>query len=189
MNDAAFDSGVRPGGLFKKSDIKLLVAYILSLCSEPFTSDQLGALVIETGLANYFEAVSALCDLAKNGSAVETPDGYVISDRGRVLIESISNELPFSVREQAAEQLKVMQLRKTSEYSGSVELEGSEKEHSLTAVCTVKKGDDTLLCVKIPVENMYEAERLSKRFTDYTDVFYKSIHALMTGEITLCQNL
>ena len=109
MNDAAFDSGVRPGGLFKKSDIKLLVAYILSLCSEPFTSDQLGALVIETGLANYFEAVSALCDLAKNGSAVETPDGYVISERGRVLIESISNELPFSVREQAYEQLKVMQ--------------------------------------------------------------------------------
>ena len=77
MNDAAFDSGVRPGGLFKKSDIKLLVAYILSLCSEPFTSDQLGALVIETGLANYFEAVSALCDLAKNGSAVETPDGLL----------------------------------------------------------------------------------------------------------------
>lgn len=136
-----------------------------------------------------FEAVSALCDLAKNGSAVETPDGYVISERGRVLIESISNELPFSVREQASEQLKVMQLRKTSEYSGSVTLEGSEEDHTLTAVCTVKKGDQALLKVKLPVENMYEAERLSKRFTDYTDVFYKSIHALMTGEITLCQNL
>ena len=76
-----------------------------------------------------------------------------------------------------------------AEYSGSVTLEGSEEDHTLTAVCTVKKGDQALLKVKLPVENMYEAERLSKRFTDYTDVFYKSIHALMTGEITLCQNL
>ena len=62
----AFSAGVEPGGLRNRTEIKILITFIVSRLKEPIKDvAMLEALQIH-GLANYFEATQALDELLTN---------------------------------------------------------------------------------------------------------------------------
>lgn len=63
MEYDAFTGGVAPGGLRSKSDIRILICYMLKSVNAPLSGDDIIKVLQEKSLANYFEASDALSAL------------------------------------------------------------------------------------------------------------------------------
>ena len=61
MEYDAFTGGVAPGGLRSKSDIRILICYMLKSVNAPLSGDDIIKVLQEKSLANYFEASDAQC--------------------------------------------------------------------------------------------------------------------------------
>ena len=110
----AFNAGVKAGGLRNRSEIRLLVCYLLSAIDAPVEKDVLVNAVIGEGLANFFELNEAIDELLHTGN-VQTADGdaeaLTVTDDGRHSAELLETTLPRSVREQAVNAtLRLMKL-------------------------------------------------------------------------------
>ena len=64
----AWSEGVEPGGLRNKDEIKMLICYLLKTIDQPISMEQIGNIMQDQGIANYFEAMDAVSDLISNGS-------------------------------------------------------------------------------------------------------------------------
>ena len=60
MDNKAITAGVRIGGLNDRTEIKILLCYLLSALGQPITQNQLIEVVCGQELVNYFEMQSAL---------------------------------------------------------------------------------------------------------------------------------
>ncbi len=110
----AFNAGVKAGGLRNRSEIRLLVCYLLSAIDAPVEKDVLVNAVIGEGLANFFELNEAIDELLHTGN-VQAADGdaeaLTVTDDGRHSAELLETTLPRSVREQAVNAtLRLMKL-------------------------------------------------------------------------------
>lgn len=110
----AFNAGVKAGGLRNRSEIRLLVCYLLSAIDAPVEKDVLVNAVIGEGLANFFELNEAIDELLHTGN-VQAADGdaeaLTVTDAGRHSAELLETTLPRSVREQAVNAtLRLMKL-------------------------------------------------------------------------------
>lgn len=72
----AFSEGVEPGGLRNRTQIKVLITFIVSRISEPLRDTMLIDALQTHGLANYFETTQALDELMDSGNLVSA-DGFV----------------------------------------------------------------------------------------------------------------
>ncbi len=111
----AFNAGVKAGGLRNRSEIRLLVCYLLSAVDAPVERDVLVNAVIGEGLANFFELNEAIDELLHTGNVRTADDGGVealtATDAGRHSAELLETTLPRSVREQAVNAtLRLMKL-------------------------------------------------------------------------------
>ena len=59
----AFSQGVEPGGLRSKTQIKLLINYLVENIKEPINTSVIIEALQLHGLANYFEVTQAIDDL------------------------------------------------------------------------------------------------------------------------------
>ena len=102
-NIDAFTGGVRPDGLKKKSDIKVLVCFLLSHTTQPLSRKDLTDIFLDHGFANYFEASDAISSLIKHENVVEhTEDGTLaITDSGKIIADTLYDALPLTIREKS----------------------------------------------------------------------------------------
>ena len=64
-NNTAFSAGVRFGGLTDRTEIKILICYLLTGAKQPLTEQQIVDTVIGQQLVNYFELLDALSHLTE----------------------------------------------------------------------------------------------------------------------------
>ena len=102
MNEnAAFSAGVRFGGLTDRTEIKILICYLLTNAQQPLTSQQIIDTLIGQQLVNYFELQDALSHLSSQNIISEKDGIYSITDEGRDISKQLEKALPFSVKERA----------------------------------------------------------------------------------------
>lgn len=92
MGFDAFDAGVEPGGLRSKSEIKLLVCYLLRSVGEPLSKDVIDEVMQSYGFANYFDVSQALLELVQTGSITldgAQPSVYRLAPNGRQAAEML----------------------------------------------------------------------------------------------------
>ena len=70
-NIDAFTGGVRPDGLKKKSDIKVLVCFLLRHCTQQLSRKEMTDIFLDKGLANYFEVSDAISSLVRHENIIE----------------------------------------------------------------------------------------------------------------------
>ena len=68
MEFDALTGGVEPGGLRNKSDIRLLICYLLSSIDAPLSKQDIVQIMQENGLANYFEVMDSLSEMVEKGT-------------------------------------------------------------------------------------------------------------------------
>ena len=93
----AFTAGVKMGGLTNDTEIRILLCYLIKSVG-PVTREAMEAALLQEELVNYFEFVGALNDLVAQGLAIEGANGYTITEKGTTVAQTLSEDLPRSVR-------------------------------------------------------------------------------------------
>lgn len=177
----AFTQGVKPGGLRSKSEIKLLVCYIICKIDNGISRNQLNEILTGEGLANYFEANEALAEVVKTGNVlIEYEDDEEIlfpTDLGKANTAELENELPYTVKEtalNAAIEMKTI-LRRQQENKIEVAPHGDGYDVTLS----IMDNEDKLLSVTLFVADSAQADYVKEKFLQDPVKMYSTIVALL----------
>ena len=101
----ALTGGIVLGGMRTKSDIRVLLCYILKSLDAPFSKSGLNEVLQTTSLANFFEVNDALSALLEAGLIVsekrESDEYFTLTDAGRDVADRLDTDLPKDVRKTA----------------------------------------------------------------------------------------
>ena len=101
MDNKAITAGVRVGGLTDRTEIKILLCYLLAELKQPITQNQLIECVCGQELVNYFEMQSALQHLLDNKLIKEDENGFSIMPEGRDIARQLENVVSTTVKRYA----------------------------------------------------------------------------------------
>lgn len=179
-----FSEGVEPGGLRNRSDIRLLICYLLQQVGEQMEPDMILSVMTGSGLANYFEAAAALEELQKTGSlsvsgTAERPL-YALTEQGRMVVESLSRDLPASVRQKSVQTAVALRTRMKREAENEVSFTPIEKGYLVR--CRIPDGAGDLMTLELRVPDRAQAEQVRRRFMRAPGSFYLVLSALLTGD-------
>lgn len=134
MDNKAFTAGVRIGGLNDRTEIKILICYLLASLKRPISHEHLVESISGQELVNYFEMQSAVQHLLEQNLISEGSEGYVIMPEGAEIAKQLEKSLPFSVKERA--------------YKAAIELLQYDilKEQNITEITPLENGGYNLKC-------------------------------------------
>ena len=177
----AFTSGVEPGGLRNRNEIKTLICYLVSKLENPITKEQLVTVICEEGIANYFELNQALSEVIENGSIVTDENGtdpYLkITAEGRNNCKAIEHEIPYSIRESAFNAAIRLQTRLRREREHRIKIDRLENGCNITM--SVLDGEDELMTVTVFVADYEQALAVKEKFLSDPVTVYSNIIALL----------
>ncbi len=181
----AFDAGIEPGGLRKRSNIRLLICYIMSSLDTPLKRDAVVSVMQKNGMANYFEILDAFNDLCKNGSIVlvnEKEETYFVSESGKMISMNLSDELPLTVRERAT--ASVMQLLAQEKRERENESHITKVKNGCVVDCHIKgeKAEHDLFSFELFVPDSKQAKVIKKNFQNNAEFIYKVMVAAITND-------
>lgn len=185
----AFDEGIKPGGLRSKDEIRLLICYVLSSVGKPFKLDKLIEILYENGIANYFEASEATSSLLKNGNIepAEKDGYYIITDKGKMISKSLSDELPLSVKEKTVASVLSLIKEEQVEQENPVTIEKLKNGYN---VClSISGGEMDLMKISLFVPERDMAKIVKKNFHKKPELTYKVMLALLTGNNDLIKDV
>lgn len=169
----AFSEGIEPGGLRSRTQIKILITFMVSRIKEPMKD----TLIIEAlqihGLANYFEVSQALDELIDNGN-LSSADGFVyITPKGALSVNELSQEIPKSVKETAVADALNLQLLEKRESENTVEINKTEKGYFVTFRVTHK--GESLMDLTVYAADFEQAEQLKHNFLKNPSHVYSTV--------------
>lgn len=180
-NYDAFTSGVEPGGLRNRNEIKTLICYLVAQLEAPISKEQLSTVICEEGIANYFELNQALIEVIISGNISvdenETDPFLYITEEGKKFCRAIEHEIPFSVRENAYNACLRYQTRLRREKEHRIRIDKLENGCNITM--SVVDGDDELMTVTIFVADYEQALAVKEKFLSDPVTVYSNIIALL----------
>lgn len=180
-NYDAFFEGVEPGGLRSRSEIKLLICYIICRIDGGITKNQLTDILCKKSLANYFEISQALSDVMKTGNITsEFKDGEEIlypTDLGKANTAELEDELPYTVKETALNATVESMTRFKRERDNDIKIEPHGNGFDVTI--SVMDNEDRLLSVTLFVADEEQAQNVKDKFLQDPIKFYSTVVALL----------
>lgn len=183
MNFDALTGGVEPGGLRTRSDIRILVCYLLTSIDSPLAKDDLINIVVNNGLANYFELAGAIDEMAQKGIiAVSGKNGEICAstETARMISKQLDAELPASVRRKALGAAVNLLAKAKRERENGVEI--IPAEHGFRVTCHISGGKTDLMDFSLYVPDVAQANLVKENFQNEPETVYRMLLALVTGE-------
>lgn len=178
-NNAAFTAGVRFGGLNDRTEIKILICYLLHAVKVPLCHQILTETIIGQELVNYFELQDALTHLLEQSIIEDKDDSYFITAAGIEISKELEKSLPFSVKERA--------------YKAAIELlqyEALKKQNKTSIVpiksggfnlnCTIADKDLVLFAFDVLMPDEKSAKFAEERFVKYGQDIFKCVLGITT---------
>lgn len=173
----AFVEGVAPGGLRSKTDIKLLMLYLLEQQGAPVPVRILSDVITDQELANYFEAMDAVSELKADGNlevtSVDGQDALLITDVGKEAVAFVEEDLPLSVRSKALETLQRFLRLDRHAKENTVEITPSGDGYNVNF--SLNTGDTRLMELNMYVVSRDQAELLKTNYLEDPTHLYSSI--------------
>lgn len=171
----AFSQGVEPGGLRSRTQIKLLVNFLVSNIKEPVSASVIIEAMQIHGLANYFEVTQAIDNLIENGNLSETNGMLYITPKGVLSIEELSEELPNSVKETALADIMKLMLLEKRESENTVDIKKGENGYFVTF--RVMHKNIPLMELTVYAADFEQAEHLKSNFLNDPAHVYSTVAA------------
>ena len=188
MDFDAFNAGVDFGGLRSKSDIRVLLCYLLCQVKAPLSQNDIVAVLCENGFANYFEVVDSLSVLTSAGSVSKDNEGNFISnDLTSEIAVRLGTTLPNSIREQAV--IFATELLAAAKRARENKVIISETENGYQIECHISGGKQDLMSFTLYVPNLQQAKLVEKNFLKDPEVFYRAILALSTANTDMLKSI
>ncbi len=169
----AFTEGIEPGGLRSRTQIKILITFIVSKISEPLRDSTIIEALQVHGLANYFELSQAIDELIDNG-ILSSAEGLVyITPKGSLSVDELSQELPKSVKETALADTINLQLLEKREGENTVDINKTENGYNVT-FRVAHKGEN-LMELTVYAADFEQAEQLKHNFLKNPSYVYSTV--------------
>ena len=158
--------GIAPGGLTSKTEIRILLCYLLSSVNRPLSLTQITDIVRRDELVNYFELSDSIPDMIKSGHirvdhTEDKEEYYTATDLGRETSETLERSLPKTVRDKTIR----------------------ADNGGYTARMRILDGDDELLNLSVFLPDRAQVESVRRAFLGDPALLYKGVLALLTGDL------
>ncbi len=190
MEFNAFSAGVELGGLRNKSEIKLLICYLLASVNTPLSKSDIISIIQDNGLANYFEVTDSLAELTEKGNLIvsgEKKELCAISETGRMVAKQLDKSLPSAVRDKAVAAAINLLAKAKRESENQVEIIKAERGYNV--VCHISGGEMELMRFTLYVPDMYQANMVKDQFHRSPETVYRMLLALVTGNDDLAAEI
>ena len=178
-DNSAFSAGVRFGGLTDRTEIKILLCYLLTNASAPLTSQQIIDTLIGQELVNYFELQEALGLLVEQGLIVEENDSFSITDEGRDISKELEKTLPFSVKERAYKAvIEILQYENLKRQNKTTITPVENGGYNLN--CTISDADFKLFSFDLHMPNEKSAKLAEEKFIRYGQEIFRCVLGITT---------
>jgi len=178
-DNSAFSAGVRFGGLTDRTEIKILLCYLLTNVSSPLTSQQIIDTIVGQELVNYFELQEALGLLVEQGLIVDDNDSYTITDEGKEISRELEKSLPFSVKERAYKAvIEILQYENLKRQNKTTITPVKDGGYNLN--CTISDADFKLFSFDIHMPNEKSAKLAEENFIRYGQDIFKCVLGITT---------
>ena len=167
-----FTAGVKPGGLTDKREIQILLCYLVKSAA-PLTREAMQGAILEEQLVNYFEFVNALDELQEQGLIQSTDKGFIVTEKGAVVADTLSDDLPRSVRESAIRAVIRIQIwvHKAAQNKARVEKDGNEYR----VICSIEDMGRDSFQLQFSMPDRLTAEMVKNRFVLKGSEIYASL--------------
>ena len=187
MDFDALTQGVAPGGLRSKSDIRILICYLIKSVGA-LTQDEITNVLQGHELANYFEVGDALSSLVNLGNVKQDENGaFTLEPQGENIAENLDVLLPLSVRDKAVSAALSMLADARAERENSVTTAKTERGYNVT--CKISGGDMDLMQIKVYVPDLHQARTVKKNFHRDPQRIYSLLLAALTGDEELTKSI
>lgn len=177
----AMNAGVAPGGLVSKSDIKMLICYMLDVVGTPVSKAMIGDVMQDQEIANYFEVMNAISELVEMGNLTETVEGteemLTLTEQGKSAVELLAMDIPKTVRETAVKSLVHFQTLERNARENEVKI--TPRDDGFDVSFTLKDHDFPMMELKIYVADRDQAELLKNNFVEDPVRIYSSLLAAL----------
>ena len=175
----AFSAGVRFGGLTDRTEIKILVCYLLSNAKQPLTGQQIVDTLIGQQLVNYFELQDALSHLTEQKIINDDNGVYSITDEGRDISSQLEKTLPYSVKERAYKAAIEILQYEALKRQNKTEITPLEKG-GYNLRCTISDNDFTLFSFDVHMPDEKSAKFAQEKFIKYGQEIFKCVLGITT---------
>lgn len=183
----AFTGGVEPGGLWNQNDIRILICYVLHCVDAPLSREDIGLLLQQKALANYFEVGDALAALERLGHISLEGGLCRIEKTGREIAATLGDTLPLSVRDKAREAALMLLAQAQVRRENRVDIVECEKGFRVS--CHVSGGDMELMEVSLYVPDRAQAEMVRQNFYRDPEGVYRLLLSFFTGDVGYARQL
>ena len=176
------DAGIMPGGLRNRSNVRLLICYIINCVKAPLSKDIIITAMQEYGIANYFEIADAFTDLINKKNLIRTDeneDTYTLSKSGKLIADNLSDELPMSIKERATEAVSAILLKQRIERENEADIVKTTNGYMVD--CHIKGNEGDLFAFQIYVPDTKQARLVKKNFQSNAEMIYKVMLATITN--------
>jgi len=180
-NFAGRGYGVMSGnfGFFhEKTEIKILILFIMRLLSEPVTLDVLAGLTIYDDGISYFDFIECVAELVKTEHMLLTDNKYTITAKGVRNGEITENSLPFTVRrsvENATNAVRTTHTRNTM----ITAYHESDPSGGCKVSLALSDGIGDILNIELFAANEKQAKSLEEGFRKKAENVYHSLIELI----------
>ncbi len=184
MKNDAFTEGIAPSGLRNRSEIGILICYILDYIGKPFPKDDLIGLIQENGFANYFETTSAVSELIKNKNieySDETGRNLSITKNGKLIASQLNSSLSLIIRHRATSATANLLLKKKIEHENPVSIARAEGG-GYNVNLRITDGIRDLMSLTLFVPDIKEANAVKRNFHKNPERLYSVVLAAVIGD-------
>lgn len=181
MEYDAIDAGIDPGGLRKRSNVRLLICYIIHSVNKPIKKDLVITAMQKNGIANYFEILDAFNDLEKKENIIladKEKELYVVSSSGRLIASNLSDDLPLTIRERAMSSVSELLMQERNERENVVTI--NKIKNGYMVDCHITDEENDLFSFQLYVPDSKQARLVKKNFQSNAEMIYKMMIATIT---------
>ncbi len=183
MSADAFTSGVKPGGLNSKREIRILLCYLLNSTHTPVTMEQLEGSLWGEELVNYFELAVAVADLCDNDFIKKEENGYVLMPKGKEIAESLSRDVAITVKETALRAVIHMQRMSIKQAQHKTNIEELENGYRVTG--WMEENGEEMFKFSLYMPDLASANFVKKQFILHGDAVYAIMLSGVTANVPL----
>ena len=168
-------------------NVKIFVLYLMENVNRPLSFVTLGDIVMQTDYIMYLDFAEAFHkmlddDLIASAGEEDGDEVYVITDRGRLVAESLHSDILSSILDKSlAAAFRYLDFKKRGI---EAHCRTSRREDGrYEVVCDLTERGDTIYSTTLMVDSADRARRMEDNFRDRPEVVYRGVHALLSGNM------
>lgn len=162
MDNQALTAGVQLGGLTDRTEIKILLCYLMAELKQPITQNQLIECVCGQELVNYFEMQSALQHLLDQKLIKEDETGFSILPEGAEIAHQLEDIVSPTVRRYAYNMAVNLLQYEALKKQNKIEI--TQKDGGYNLHCSIEDRDFCIFSMDIMMPDEKSAQHAGQQF-------------------------